>query len=307
MPMIDFSAMATRPVKQAAQTKVHPLTSIRFFAAFYVVLYHTRWGVTPGSALDQSLSMGTASVSFFFLLSGYILALVYLRDGQPVPKRKFYVARFARIYPLYFAAGAVARFSWARQILWRNVLSGAYALLLITSLILFLPLSIPVLPVQKFLAYEHRLGYKPQDSETHDATILPQFYADRFGWTDLVEQVNAIYHALPPNEQAITGIFAGNYGQASAINILGEHDGLPTAISGHQNYWIWGPRGYTGQETIIITESSPEEMSQYYASCKVMAMRANPLAMPWEKGPIYLCHGRKAGYAADWKDLKYYY
>jgi peptidoglycan/LPS O-acetylase OafA/YrhL len=104
MPMIDFSAMATRPVKQAAQTKVHPLTSIRFFAAFYVVLYHTRWGVTPGSALDQSLSMGTASVSFFFLLSGYILALVYLRDGQPVPKRKFYVARFARIYPLYFAS-----------------------------------------------------------------------------------------------------------------------------------------------------------------------------------------------------------
>jgi hypothetical protein len=29
--------------------------------------------------------------------------------------------------------------------------------------------------------------------------------------------------------------------------------------------------------------------------------------MPWEKGPIFLCHGRKATYAADWKDLKYYY
>ena len=236
-----------------------------------------------------------------FLGVMYVLFLPFM---MALHAKDYYLAP---IYPLYFAAGAVARFSWARQILWRNVLSGAYALLLITSLILFLPLSIPVLPVQKFLAYEHRLGYKPQDSETHDATILPQFYADRFGWTDLVEQVNAIYRALPPNEQAITGIFAGNYGQASAINILGEHDGLPTAISGHQNYWIWGPRGYTGQETIIITESSPEEMSQYYASCKVMAMRANPLAMPWEHGPIYLCYGRKATYAADWKDLKHYH
>jgi len=101
---MDSDVTVARPVKQAAQTKVHPLTSIRFFAAFYVVLYHTRWGVTPGSGLDQFLSMGTASVCFFFLLSGYILALVYLREGQPVPRRKFYVARFARIYPLYFAS-----------------------------------------------------------------------------------------------------------------------------------------------------------------------------------------------------------
>jgi len=104
LPMMDSAATVTRPAKQAAQTKIHALTSIRFFAAFYVVLFHTQWGITPGSALDQFLSMGAASVCFFFLLSGYILALVYLREGQPVPRRKFYVARFARIYPLYFAS-----------------------------------------------------------------------------------------------------------------------------------------------------------------------------------------------------------
>jgi peptidoglycan/LPS O-acetylase OafA/YrhL len=104
MPMMGSAAAVKRPVKQAAQTKVHALTSIRFFAAFYVVIFHSKWGITPGSALDQFFSMGNASVCFFFLLSGYILALVYLREGQPVPKRKFYVARFARIYPLYFVS-----------------------------------------------------------------------------------------------------------------------------------------------------------------------------------------------------------
>jgi peptidoglycan/LPS O-acetylase OafA/YrhL len=88
---------------QAARPKIHALTSIRFFAALYVVFFHTQWGVPPGSRLEEYLSMGNASVCFFFLLSGYILALVYLREGKPVAVRKFYVARFARIYPLYFA------------------------------------------------------------------------------------------------------------------------------------------------------------------------------------------------------------
>jgi peptidoglycan/LPS O-acetylase OafA/YrhL len=41
------------------------------------------------------------SVSFFFFLSGYVLASVYLRDGRAVDSRSFFAARFARLYPLY--------------------------------------------------------------------------------------------------------------------------------------------------------------------------------------------------------------
>jgi hypothetical protein len=58
---------------------------------------------------------------------------------------------------------------------------------------------------------------------------------------------------------------------------------------------------------IIINGASLAEMNKYYASCVVAGQLDNPLSMPWEKGPIFLCHGRKATYAADWKDLKYYY
>ena len=86
--------------------KIHALTSLRFFAALYVVLYHTLWfaipSLTSGSIGGRILSLGYLSVSFFFLLSGYILSLVYLRDGRKVAKRNFYVARFARVYPLFF-------------------------------------------------------------------------------------------------------------------------------------------------------------------------------------------------------------
>jgi hypothetical protein len=247
------------------------------------------------------LLIGKAAKPYRFLGLMYVLFLplmmaLHAKDYYLVP-----------IYPVYFAAGAVARFSWATNIRWRNALNAVYGLLLIAGFFLTLTFSIPVLPPKEFIAYENKLGFTPKDSENHDPTLLPQFYADRFGWTDLVQQVNAIYHALPPSEQAVTGILASNYGQASAINILGANDGLPTAISGHQTYWIWGPRGYTGQEMIVINQASLDEMNQSYASCKVMAMRTNPLAMPWERGPIYLCYGRKATYAADWKELKHYY
>jgi hypothetical protein len=247
------------------------------------------------------LLIGKAAKPYRFLGLMYVLFLplmmaLHAKDYYLVP-----------IYPVYFAAGAVARFSWATNIRWRNALNAVYGLLLIAGFFLTLTFSIPVLPPKEFIAYENKLGFTPKDSENHDPTILPQFYADRFGWTDLVQQVNAIYHALPPSEQAVTGILASNYGQASAINILGANDGLPTAISGHQTYWIWGPRGYTGQEMIVINQASLDEMNQSYAACKAMAMRTNPLAMPWERGPIYLCYGRKATYAADWKELKHYY
>jgi len=86
--------------------KIHALTSLRFFAALFVVFYHTLWSAVPAitrtNLAGHILSLGFLSVSFFFLLSGYILGMVYLRSGKPLNKRTFLTARFARIYPLYF-------------------------------------------------------------------------------------------------------------------------------------------------------------------------------------------------------------
>src|ERR1700712_5707681 len=84
----------------------HGLTSLRFFAALYVVLYHSLTpmvsGIEKHAFVQRAISLGYASVSFFFFLSGYILAVAYLRTGRDLRMRKrFYVARFARIYPLF--------------------------------------------------------------------------------------------------------------------------------------------------------------------------------------------------------------
>src|SRR5271156_221651 len=247
------------------------------------------------------LLVSRAARPFRFLGVVYLLFLALM---MAMHAKDYYLAP---VYPVFFAAGGVAGFSWAREQAWKNALIGVYALALIWVGYRSISFSIPVMPPERFVAYEKKMGFAPQDTENHDATILPQFYADRFGWSDLVAQVNAIYHALPPNEQAVTGIFAGNYGQASAINLFGPKYGLPQAISGHQSYWIWGPQGYTGQEMILITGATFDEVKKSYASCSIAGVRNNPLAMPWEHGNIYLCYGRNKTYAAHWNDFKHYY
>jgi peptidoglycan/LPS O-acetylase OafA/YrhL len=93
-------------------SNIYALTSVRFFAAMLVVFHHTVMLFLP--ALYKELSVNAphsfltglllklpVSVNFFYLLSGYVMSLVYLCDGQPVDTQVFFPARFARIYPLY--------------------------------------------------------------------------------------------------------------------------------------------------------------------------------------------------------------
>ncbi|HEX4065121.1 MAG TPA: glycosyltransferase family 39 protein [Acidobacteriaceae bacterium] len=233
-----------------------------------------------------------------------VLYLVFLAIMMLLRAKDYYLAP---VYPIYFAAGALCLLPADREGVTRRVLVCAYAVLLVARFVLTVPFSIPVLPPQRLVAWQKTMHFTPHDSENHDATILPQFYADRFGWQEMVAKVAKIYDSLPPQERAVTGIYTGNYGEASAINLFGPKYGLPVAISGHQAYWMWGPHGYTGQEMIIINGATLAAMKPFYQSCTIEARMDNPLSMPWEKGPIFLCRGRKGTYEADWKDFKYYY
>jgi peptidoglycan/LPS O-acetylase OafA/YrhL len=77
------------------------LTSLRFFAALHVVFFHfLAFKIVPSEGwLGQISSIGYVGVSFFFVLSGFIL--VYTYAGRNTPARDFWRARFARIYPAF--------------------------------------------------------------------------------------------------------------------------------------------------------------------------------------------------------------
>src|SRR5216683_6086134 len=84
-----------------ARPRLPALTSLRFFAAFHVVIFHFQaMQIFIGPAWFQKLSsIGYVGVSFFFVLSAFIL--VYTYAGRPMILKNFWRARFARIYPAY--------------------------------------------------------------------------------------------------------------------------------------------------------------------------------------------------------------
>lgn len=89
-------------------TRLNALTGSRFFAATSVLAYHfwvNHASLLPGIA-GKLASQGSVAVSFFFVLSGFVLTHVYFaRAARP---RIFWRARFARIYPAYAMAFALA-------------------------------------------------------------------------------------------------------------------------------------------------------------------------------------------------------
>jgi peptidoglycan/LPS O-acetylase OafA/YrhL len=88
---------------------IPPLTALRFFAAALVVIFHydaNRFARAP-QFLRSWLETGYEAVTFFFVLSGFVLAYVYWRtDGQPAVAnlRSFFVARFGRLFPAYYVS-----------------------------------------------------------------------------------------------------------------------------------------------------------------------------------------------------------
>ena len=79
------------------------LTSLRFFAAMHVVVYHLSADhiYTEAPLLGRFVLSGYTGVSLFFVLSGFILAYNY---REVKDRREFWISRFARIYPVYAIA-----------------------------------------------------------------------------------------------------------------------------------------------------------------------------------------------------------
>ena len=83
--------------------RLDQLTITRFLAALSVVFFH---GGRPLDwvSLFPALAAGPTAVGYFFVLSGFVMALAYYRPGQPFGFRSFWLARFSRIYPVYILA-----------------------------------------------------------------------------------------------------------------------------------------------------------------------------------------------------------
>ena len=200
------------------------------------------------------------------------------------------------IYPMLFAAGAIVIEPWLRnRAAWTRV---AVAGAMIVFSIPLIPMFTWILPPEKLLAYQNAIGYKPANQEVHHESLLMQPIADQFGWPELVRQVADIYNSLPPSERTETGIWAGNYGEAGAVDMFGPAYGMPTAYSRHQNLWYWGPPPQVYKNLIVI-EWSLDDVQDNCTSYQAFD-HYDRWGMGEENTPIYLCRGVKFDIQKIW-------
>ncbi|MDE2182875.1 MAG: glycosyltransferase family 39 protein [Alphaproteobacteria bacterium] len=207
----------------------------------------------------------------------------------------------AAIYPALLAFGAQRIEAWFAGIWVRRGVLAAFALVGAAAA----PLTLPVLPIDMFLRYQAVLGFQPSAGENLKQGVLPQYYADMFGWHDLAAKIAAVYWSLPPNERMHAVFFGRNYGEAAAIDVLGRRLGLPPAISGHNNYFLWGPRGHDG--SVIIEIGCDRSDEEKFRSVSVVGRTDNPYAMPYETDqPICVLRGLKVPLQTYWPKVKMY-
>jgi hypothetical protein len=208
------------------------------------------------------------------------------------------------IYPVLMAAGGVA-FERLVAMRDRRVLRFPFPAILIASGFFLVPFGVPLLSVDHFLHYERLIPIASYAQTERDATVaLPQLYADMIGWEQMAQTAARVYHSLPAPEQADCAILAGNYGEAGAIDYYGPSLGLPPAISGHNSYYDWGPRNYSGACVILFGERA-EEYKTFFDDVQAAARIDTPHTMPGERDlPVYICRKPREPLAALWPQFK---
>ena len=238
---------------------------------------------------------------FRFLAYGYalLIAMMIVQHGK-----HYYPAN---AYPYLIAAGCVQIEGWTSKLRrGRVVIAAATVLLGLT----FFPLVMPVLPEAQLARYNIRLWsllHISRDSLATEHRVqaeLPFNFPSMHGWKELTAIVNRVYQGLPPEDRAQAVVLVQNYSEAAAIEFLSKPR-LPV-ISGHNQYFLWGPRGYTGDILICVGDNCDSAV-KYFRSCTVEANLEAAWIQPSEFGiPIMLCRGITKPLAELWPLTKFY-
>jgi len=265
---------------------------------------------------DQALIMHPV---LFPLWAGGLLWLLLGRDGRRyrvlgwtylvvlatlilLKAKNYYVTP---VYPMLFASGAVGLELVTRGKQIGSWIRAGYVVLVIAGGVALVPYSVPILSPEAFIRYQAFLHLQPPELEHQNNGPLPQWFADEFGWPEMVEKVALVYNSLPPEERARTAIFSNSWGEAAAVDFYGPKYGLPKAISKHNSYWLWGPGNYTG-EIMIVLRSSGRNEPHLFESVERARHVEHPYARRDEYFDILLCRGLKTNLQEAWPTMKQY-
>lgn len=203
----------------------------------------------------------------------------------------------AGTYVFLLAAGAVALDGWLvakRSRIYR--FTGG----LTVSALVFAPFLLPILPVA-------------------DANVTNDVFPvqnQTIGWPQLVSTVHGVWFSLPAQQRAHAVIFTDDFGEAGAINELGRGQGLPTAVSGHDTEWWWGPGNPHATTVVAVTlgpgsssrSSNVSDLHRYFRTVRLAAVMSNPWGIKNEnyQGQVYICTGLRHLWSQLWPELRHY-
>ncbi|MGH2873263.1 MAG: glycosyltransferase family 39 protein [Solirubrobacteraceae bacterium] len=218
-----------------------------------------------------------------FLPIAYVgLAIAYLiGDGSA-----YYLAS---LYPTLLGLGAVPTVAWiGRSRVRRLTLGVAIAVSAAVSALIALPL-IP----------ERDL----QGSATVALNVIP---AETVGWPRFVDTVAAAWHRIPAGERADTAIFADNYGEAGAIDLMGRGR-LPRAYGSQNAVSEWGHPPAADTYALVLGYDDPRDAGPEFAGCRRLARINDGVGLDnQEQGlPVMLCRPT-APWATLWPRLRHF-
>lgn len=112
------------------------------------------------------------------------------------------------------------------------------------------------------------------------------------------------FDTLSADEKADCAIWGSDYGEAGAVDFFGRVYGLPKAISGHQNYYLWGYDGNSGNVMIAVNIAG-EHLQPWFERVDLAATVQCPYCMPDKMSvPIYICRGLKRPLKELWPLVK---
>jgi 4-amino-4-deoxy-L-arabinose transferase-like glycosyltransferase len=192
------------------------------------------------------------------------------------------------MYVVLFAAGGVAVERRLRtHVGWRRTVAA-----LVASGITTVYLTLPVLPASSF-----------QGSITQKVNKEVGWMV---GWPEFVDTVADAARELSPAERPTAVIFTSNYGEASALLVLGQDRHLPPVISAHNTYWLWG-YGHATTGAAIAVGVPVDQLHTLFSDVRLVATITNRYGVHnIEYGrPVYVCRGQKVSWPQAWPSLKH--